>query len=77
MRRLIRLCLVARSLGLAPTYVRRIAADQGREPQSRRYSPEIHQRFPTFFKDGKEWVTTEQTFNAHMRNRENTWMPSL
>lgn len=76
MKRLIPLRVVADKLGLKPSYVRKIAADQGRYPH--KYPEATHERFPPFFRDGNSgWFTTETTLNLHLRKRGEVWETSL
>ena len=76
MTRLLRLAVVARALGdYSPDYVRRIAADQGRPPQERRYPEATHERFPPFIKDGnrRSYCIAAQTFDVWMARRGRRW----
>lgn len=79
MTRLIPLAVVARALSLEPSYVRRIAADQGRPKEQRRYSEATHARIPLFIRDGnsRAYVCTEQTVIQHLKRRNRHWQPQV
>lgn len=79
MNGLLPLAYVAKELCVKPSYVRKIAVDQGKHPDERRYPESTHERFPIFTKDGngKKWVVPATSFAAHMRKRNRTWEPPL
>lgn len=79
MNGLIPLCVVAETLGLRPSYVRKIAADQGRPVSERRYPLATHERFPPFVHDGnsKKYFVPAATWAAHLRWRGRVWMQPM
>ncbi len=79
MSRLLNLSVIARALGYSSDYLRKLAVDQGRPANERRFPEATHERFPQFIRDGnrRTYFVTEQSFNAFMTRRGRKWEVAL
>lgn len=75
MTRLIPLRVVAQTEGYQPSYVSKIARDQERPAEDRRFPQHTHDRFPPFFKEEgrRDYFTTETEYRALRAKRGQNW----